>query len=219
MTGVVDRVREALRGDRRVDLDELLERMGALQRFLAAVDGHLPEERLVPARTMVERAAQRLALSRDHTVVALAGATGSGKSSLFNALARLELSPVGVRRPTTGVTHSCVWGPPGAATAMLDWLGVLPRHRFNRESLLDGDDEAKLRGLVLLDLPDFDSVELAHRAEVDRLLGLVDLVVWVLDPQKYADKLVHESYLRQFHQHKDITLVALNHADRLTPPD
>lgn len=219
MTGVADRVRGALRGERGVDLDRLLERMEALQRFLQAADGHLPEERLVPAKTLVARAAQRLALSRDHTVVALAGATGSGKSSLFNALARLELSPVGVRRPTTGVTHSCVWGPPGAASALLDWLGVLPQHRFNRESLLDGDDEVQLHGLVLLDLPDFDSVELTHRAEVDRLLNLVDLVVWVLDPQKYADRLVHKSYLRQFHRHKDVTLVALNHADRLTPPD
>jgi GTPase Era involved in 16S rRNA processing len=205
--------------DRHVDADSLVRRVDGLQRFLQAADGYLPEERLAGARTIVERASQRLALSRNHTVVALAGATGSGKSSLFNALARMELSPVGHRRPTTGVTYSCVWGPPGAASGLLDWLGVLPRHRTDRESALDADDEAGLRGLVLLDLPDFDSVEVTHRAEVDRLLALVDLVVWVLDPQKYADKLVHESYLRQFHRHKDVTVVALNHADRLGPAD
>jgi GTP-binding protein EngB required for normal cell division len=220
VTSVVNRVMEAFRGGGTgVDADALIRRVDALQRFLHAGDGYLPEERLVGARTLVERATQRLALSRHHTVIALAGATGSGKSSLFNALARLELSPVGVRRPTTGVTYSCVWGPPGTATGLLDWLGVLPRHRFNRESALDADDEARLRGLVLLDLPDFDSIEGSHRAEVDRLLALVDLVVWVLDPQKYADKLVHESYLRQFHRHKEVTFVALNHADRLTHAD
>ena len=148
-----------------------------------------------PAHTLVERAGSRLALSRDHTVVALAGSTGSGKSSLFNALARLKLSPVGVRRPTTGVAHACVWGPLEPANQLLDWVGVLPRHRFVRESALDGDDEAALRGLVLLDLPDFDSVERGHRLEVDRLLGLVDQVVWVVDPQKYGDRILHQAYL------------------------
>jgi hypothetical protein len=96
---------------------------------------------------------------------------------------------------------------------------VLPRHRFVRESPLDAEDEAPLRGLVLLDLPDFDSVERSHRMEVDRLLGLVDLVVWVVDPQKYADRVVHTSYLREFHRHKDVTVVVLNQADRLPSAD
>ena len=219
MTNIVGKVRDALRADRRIDADALRYRVAAISRFLEAVEGHIPEERLVPAHTVVERAGTRLALSRDHTVVALAGATGSGKSSLFNALARFDLSPVGVRRPTTGVTHACVWGGLEGASGLLDWLGVLPRHRFVRESALDGDDEAALHGLVLLDLPDFDSVERTHRLEVDRLLGLVDLVVWVVDPQKYADRVVHGSYLREFHRHKDVTVVVLNQADRLPPAD
>ena len=219
MTGIVGRVRGALRGERRIDADVLVGRVEALGRFLRAVDGHLPPDRLVDAHTVLERAGARLKLSREHTVVALAGSTGSGKSSLFNALAGLNLSPVGVRRPTTGVAHACVWGTPEGATKLLDWIGVLPRHRFARESALDADDEAALRGLVLLDLPDFDSVERSHRMEVDRLLGLVDLVVWVVDPQKYADKVVHRSYLREFHRHRDVTVVVLNQADRLTPAE
>ncbi|MEV4491078.1 GTPase [Micromonospora coxensis] len=208
-------MREAFRGDQRVDADTLLARLDAVRRFLDAVDGQVPDSRLVGAHTLVERAGTRLSLSRDHTVVALAGATGSGKSSLFNALARLDLSPVGVRRPTTGVAHACVWGPLDGASRLLDWVGVLPRHRFVRESALDGDDESTLHGLVLLDLPDFDSVQRSHRLEVDRLLGLVDLVVWVVDPQKYADRVIHTSYLREFHRHKDVTLVVLNQSDRL----
>ncbi|WP_091445712.1 GTPase [Micromonospora yangpuensis] len=212
-------MRQAFRGDQRVDADELLTRLDAVRRFLTAVDGHLPDSQLVPAHTLVERAGTRLALSRDHTVVALAGSTGSGKSSLFNALARMSLSPVGVRRPTTGVAHACVWGPLDGANRLLDWVGVLPRHRFVRESVLDGDDESDLHGLVLLDLPDFDSVQRSHQLEVDRLLGLVDLVVWVVDPQKYADRVIHTSYLREFHRHKDVTVVVLNQADRLPPTE
>ncbi|WP_203999424.1 GTPase [Micromonospora lutea] len=214
------RLREALRiADGRVDADQLVARLEAVRRFLGIVDGHLPDTPLVPARTLVERAGTRLALSRDHTVVALAGATGSGKSSLFNAMARMDLSPVGVRRPTTGVTHACVWGPLDGGNRLLDWLGVLPRHRFVRESLLDGDDESTLHGLILLDLPDFDSVEHSHRLEVDRLLGLVDLMVWVVDPQKYADRVMHRSYLREFHRHRDVTVVVLNQTDRLSPTE
>ncbi|MET7864350.1 GTPase [Micromonospora taraxaci] len=219
MTNITGRLREAFRGDQRVDADALIARLDAVRRFLAAVDGLLPDAELVPAHTVVERAGTRLALSRDHTVVALAGATGSGKSSLFNALARLELSPVGVRRPTTGVTHACVWGPLEGANRLLDWTGVLPRHRFVRESALDADDESALHGLILLDLPDFDSVQRSHRLEVDRLLGLVDQVVWVVDPQKYADRVIHDNYLREFHRHRDVTLVVLNQADRLPPAE
>ncbi|MEV0896996.1 GTPase [Actinoplanes sp. NPDC049802] len=205
--------------EKRVDGDELARRLEALSRFLRVVDPYLPDSDLVAAHTLVERAGNRLSLSLDHTVVALAGSTGSGKSSLFNALARFKLSQVGVRRPTTGTAHACVWGPLEPANRLLDWVGVLPRQRFVRESALDGDDEAALHGLVLLDLPDFDSVERGHRLEVDRLLGLVDQIVWVVDPQKYGDRVLHRAYLSQFSSHAGVTIVVLNQADRLSPGD
>jgi GTP-binding protein EngB required for normal cell division len=217
---LVEKMRDALtKNDGRVDAKQLVDRLDALARFLRVADPYLPDGDLVAAHTLVERAGSRLALSQDHTVVALAGSTGSGKSSLFNALARLKLSPVGVRRPTTGIAHACVWGPLEPANRLLDWVGVLPRQRYIRESALDGDDEAALRGLVLLDLPDFDSVEHGHRLEVDRLLGLVDQVVWVVDPQKYGDRILHNAYLQQFRAHADITIVVLNQADRLSTAD
>ena len=202
-----------------IDADALTRRLEALSRFLRIVDPYLPDGELVAAHTVVERASGRLTLSLDHTVVALAGSTGSGKSSLFNALARFKLSPVGVRRPTTGTAHAVVWGPLEPASRLLDWVGVLPRQRFVRESALDGDDEAALRGLVLLDLPDFDSIEHAHQLEVDRLLGLVDQIVWVVDPQKYGDRVLHRAYLSQFSSHAGVTIVVLNQADRLNPGD
>ena len=49
----------------------------------------------------IERCESRLALGVDHTVVALAGGTGSGKSSLFNALTGTQFAVPGVARPTT----------------------------------------------------------------------------------------------------------------------
>jgi GTP-binding protein EngB required for normal cell division len=199
-------------------IDNLVVRAAAIDRFVAAGNGVVPDARLDPARELITRTGQRLALSREHTVVALAGATGSGKSSLFNALSRMRLSPVGVLRPTTDEVSACVWSGAGAEP-LLDWLGITYARRFERESLLDGDDEAPLRGLVLLDLPDLDSVAAGHQAEADRVLALVDLVVWVTDPQKYADRALHERYLRRFGRHRDVTVVVLNQADRLSPAD
>jgi GTP-binding protein EngB required for normal cell division len=213
------RLRDVLRrGEPAIDADELIARVNALGRFTAAAGPHLPADTLRPAQAVIARAGDRLQLSRDHTVVALAGATGSGKSSLFNALAGMDLSTVGFRRPTTGVAHACVWQEAGT-TDLLDWLDIPPPQRFVRESALDADDQATLRGLVLLDLPDFDSIESAHRAEVDRLLLLVDLVVWVTDPQKYADQVIHEQYLQMFHRQAPNMVVVLNQADRLSDAD
>ena len=203
---------------RPIDADGLMARVDGLRRLLKVVSGRVPVDRLTTARAVVDRAGERLRLSRDHTVVAIAGATGSGKSSLFNALSGLELSRVWYRRPTTNAAHACVWNPSGAVE-LLDWLGIPKRHQIARESILDGETEAALRGLVLLDLPDFDSVAVTHHLEVDRLTGLGDLLIWVLDPQKYADAVVHQRYLRGLTRYQPVTVVVLNQIDRLSQDD
>jgi GTP-binding protein EngB required for normal cell division len=165
---------------------------------------------------LLRRAGERLRLSASHTVVALAGGTGSGKSTLFNALSGANFSPPGVIRPTTRHVHACVWGMQGAAP-LLDWLGVQRRHRYARASALDSG-EAALNGLLLLDLPDHDSVVTASMAAVDRLSKLADMLIWVLDPQKYADAAVHNRYLIPLAGHASVLTVVLNQID-LLPPD
>ena len=167
------------------------------------------------AEAVLKRAGERLRLSGNHTVVALAGGTGSGKSTLFNALSGATFSPPGVTRPMTRHVHACVWGMQGAAP-LLDWLGVQRRHRYARASVLDSG-ESDLDGLILLDLPDHDSVVTASMAAVDRLSKLADMVVWVLDPQKYADAAVHNRYLIPLAGHADVFTVVLNQIDLLAP--
>jgi GTP-binding protein EngB required for normal cell division len=167
------------------------------------------------ARASLEGVRERLALGVDHTVVALVGGTGSGKSSLFNAISKLRFADVGVRRPTTSQITACVWG--SDASALLDWLGVDPERRIERESALDGESEVALRGLVLLDLPDHDSIEPEHRAVVDRLLPQADLLVWVVDPQKYADDALHTGYLQRLVGHEASMLVVMNQIDTVKP--
>ena len=73
-----------------------------------------------------------------------------------------------------------------------------------------------MSGLVLLDMPDHDSRELAHRVDVDRLVDRIDLIVWVVDPQKYADEALHADYLRRLRGHDDVLIVVLNQVDRLS---
>jgi GTP-binding protein EngB required for normal cell division len=179
------------------------QRLAALAEAAEVARGRLDGDLVDAADAVVQRAGRRLGLGVEATVVALAGPTGAGKSTLFNLLAGAELAPASHRRPTTATATAAVWGDVG--DELLDWLEIRRRHR------LAGEPD----GLVLLDLPDFDSVELSHRVEVERVVALADLMVWVVDPQKYADGLLHDRYLRPFAAYGDSMLVVLNQADRL----
>src|SRR3954453_17438026 len=145
-----------MRIGRRAKAPDVMVRAAALNEAVEAGRAHLPPDAVDKAKRVTRRIDERLGLSGDHTVVALIGATGSGKSSLFNQIAGIDLAVVGVRRPTTMETTACIWGTQGAS-ALMDWLNLPSRHRITRESALDVGRESELQGLVLLDLPDYDS--------------------------------------------------------------
>ncbi|WP_343995871.1 GTPase, partial [Nocardioides dubius] len=196
---------------------ELGPRVSGLENAVAHARGRLDDVLIDSAEEMIARTRARLRLSAEHTVIAIAGATGSGKSSTFNAITGLELSAVGVRRPTTSWATACVWGHEGA-TELLEFLGIAARHQTTRDSMLDtGREDRRFHGTVLLDLPDHDSTELSHHLEVDRLVKLADVLVWIVDPQKYADAALHDRYLRKLARHSDVMVIALNHIDTVPP--
>jgi GTP-binding protein EngB required for normal cell division len=137
--------------------------------------------------------------------VALAGATGSGKSSILNALCGEDVAAVGVRRPTT---YRSLAALPGKSTTD---LGPFIQH-------LGVDDTVvveRLHESVIVDLPDMDSRIPGHRLAVEAALKVVDAVVWVLDPEKYADRVIHEEFLAPLSQYSDQFVFCLNKADRL----
>ena len=194
----------------RTETSRLKERVQRLRASMEwASDAIDPAVRDEVSRT-IERCDQRLELGVDHTIVALAGGTGSGKSSLFNAIVGTEFAVPGVARPTTSAVVSASWGP---AHALLDWLGVdVPRR-------LDLGPSFDMHGVVLLDLPDHDSINEENHATVDRVVPLADLIVWVVDPQKYADHALHSAYLKVASDHGQPSLIVLNHVDRLSDED
>jgi GTP-binding protein EngB required for normal cell division len=167
--------------------------------------GRLEPDDLARAEQVVARSEGRLGHGTAHTVVALLGATGSGKSSLFNALVGTPLATTGVRRPTTARSQAAVWGD-DPADGLLDWLEVPARHLVGQS--------AELGGLVLLDVPDHDSVAVEHRLEMERIAAHTDVLLWVTDAEKYADRAMHQ-YLRRLAGRDAVVLVALNKSDAL----
>ncbi len=187
-------------------------RLDALRELVGLSRARLDRDTLAEAGRVLDEAAARQRLSSRHTVVAIAGATGSGKSTLFNALAGAQISDTGLRRPTTSQPIACSWTD--GAAGLLDRLAIPGRLRRRPHPGPAAFDEA-LQGLVLVDLPDHDSAATAHRDQVDRVLALVDAVIWVVDPEKYADAALHERYLRPLAGHAEVTFVVLNQIDRL----
>lgn len=95
-------------------------RLDALRELVGLSRARLDRAALAEAGRVLDEAAARQRLSSRHTVVAIAGASGSGKSALFNALAGAQLSETGLRRPTTS-SPSPAPGPTGPPDCSTGW--------------------------------------------------------------------------------------------------
>jgi energy-coupling factor transporter ATP-binding protein EcfA2 len=111
-------------------------------------------------------------------LVVILGSTGVGKSSLFNAIAGAPLSESGVIRPTT--RHPVALVHPDDARS---GEGPLAGHQIEFKL-----DPGVPPGVMLVDAPDFDSVEQANRELAVELLEMADLVVFVTTVTRYADQ-------------------------------
>jgi hypothetical protein len=179
--------------------------LDSADRALAAALSAAPPGSLDRMGHAILRLRHRIDFPDDLALVALAGGTGSGKSSLFNVLLDTDTADVGGVRPTTSVPLISI--PRGRAHEIEGYLRWFdPSERSGH----DGHD-----GLVLIDLPDTDSVETDHRLIVENMLPRLDAVVWVVDVEKYRDDSLHRGFLRRYVNHGNRFLFALNQVDRL----
>lgn len=189
--------------------DSLVDLLEKADLAIAAASGVIDEKGLAPAASAATALRSRLGHPDDLLVAALAGGTGSGKSSLVNAIAGSETARAGGSRPTTG-----------SPLAVSSERGLRTIRGYLEDIGIADVVEAEVPDwLCLIDLPDSDSVEVAHRSQVDELLAAVDLVIWVVDPQKYRDASLHDGYLRRLVAHRSQFVFAFNQIDRLAPTD
>lgn len=185
--------------------DRLVDVLDQVEATLAVAREVTPEDALNDTAMAGIRIRNRLDYPLDMAVVALAGGTGSGKSSLFNAILGTETAEVGGLRPTTSRALASV--PTGRGSKIRGHLSALGD--------LDTVSHREPAGLVLIDLPDTDSVEVDHRLLVDSLLPKVDAVVWVTDVEKYHDRALHGDYLKPLSRFASQFIFVLNQVDRL----
>ena len=128
--------------------------------------------------------------------IAFFGPTGAGKSKLFGSLIEDNFSGSGFKRPFTRRSFYYLhedWKPLVAAL-----VGEVSMHQ---------DDE--WRDVMLVDTPDFDSVEAENREEAERVFLESDGFLFVTDALKYADASTWE-YLQRIYEGGKAFAVVLN---------
>ncbi len=155
----------------------------------------------------------------------LIGGTGTGKSTIFNALCGDTLSQAGIERPkTSGPILFAHENAPIEDGFPLEDIRI---ERISRGTLLHQSMTGTLGGeglvvfvehaensfahLVLADTPDLDSLEVKNRWIVEELMHLSDVVLFVTSQEKYADE-VPFRYFRKYYAEGKTCFLVLNKA-------
>jgi len=137
-------------------------------------------------------------------VVGLFGGTGVGKSSLLNRLADADIARTGVVRPTS--MEITVYLHEGVE------INALPAH-FLRENISENRHQRQqFERVMWVDMPDFDSDETQNREQVKQWLPHIDLLIYVVSPERYKDQQGWQ--LLQQHGYRHAWLFVINHWDR-----
>ncbi len=132
-------------------------------------------------------------------LIAVAGSTGAGKSTLVNSLVGEQVTTTGVRRPTTNSPVLACHPDDVDWFSEASFLPTLPRVRQQGLAMPGKDgmlvlaaSESMPKGVALLDTPDVDSAVAAHHEFAAKFLDAADLWVFVTTSRRYADARVWE---------------------------
>lgn len=140
-------------------------------------------------------------------VVGLFGGTGVGKSSLLNRLAGADIARTGVVRPTS-MEITCYLHQDVRLDALPDHFAAdrFSENRHNNDDLAD---------VMWVDMPDFDSDETQNKDQVLRWLPHIDLLIYVVTPERYKDAEGWRMMLANGYQHA--WLFVINQWDKAQP--
>lgn len=169
-------------------------------------EGWLTEEDLEPLRAVDARSPASLfpAQGQRPLVVAFFGGTGVGKSTLLNRLAGKEIARTGVVRPTSRevtlyLHHSL-------------HISQLPADFPVEKVRLAQHDDDRRKDILWVDMPDIDSTEQSNHEIVLEWLPHIDVVVYVVSPERYRDDKGWRLLLS--HGHRHAWLFVINQWDR-----
>jgi hypothetical protein len=184
---------------------------------------------------IVEEAAKRWAVlqyekPRPCIWIVFIGGTGTGKSTVFNSLCGLPLSETGIERPKTrgpiAYAHQDLSLERGFPIAGVQVGKSSPDaaedQRFTGQAgeiVIVEHTRQELSHWILVDTPDLDSLERAHRQMADDLYLLSDVVVFVTSQEKYADGVPYE-FLQMIQKDRKPFFFILNKAGvEMNPED
>jgi GTPase SAR1 family protein len=155
--------------------------------------------------------------------VVFIGGTGTGKSTLFNALCGKSISETGVERPKT--QRPVIYSYKGKVIST-----NFPFPEFHGDKKHEGENDPGYRkdcdvasvivehdregfiNLVLVDTPDLDSLEIKNRQMAEDFYLLADSIIFVTSQEKYADEVPSRFFYRIYHEAKPYYFF-LNKAD------
>ncbi|KAF3978293.1 MAG: GTP-binding protein [Methylococcales symbiont of Iophon sp. n. MRB-2018] len=126
-------------------------------------------------------------------LVSFIGGTGVGKSSLLNKLAGQSIAKAGVERPTS--REVTLYYHQSISLHLLE--ETFPVHQIK---LAQHSEDAN-KHIIWMDMPDFDSTEQKNKDIVLQWLPFIDVLIYVVSPERYRDNKAWQMLLAEGANH------------------